>query len=606
MVTQAQLESAPALGFEIRDPERFARNMAQLLGEISKAVIAYTEPRISGRKRSSALDELAPVLKVFAQVQQAWLSQPHRLLKIQIKLLHAYVDLWMHWTHQMIVNNEGGVIPTATAHREDARFVDSAWSENQFFDFMKSSYFVTSHWAERLIDEVDGLDPDVRDKARFYMRQILNAIAPSNWIFTNPELLRETFASDGENLVRGMQFLAEDIRRGRGDLKIRQTDLTKFEVGKDLAITPGKVILQNSLMQLIQYEATTQEVLKRPLLIVPPWINKYYILDLNPEKSFVKWALEQGQTVFVISWVNPDERLAEKSFEDYMREGIFAALDAIQTATGEKSVNAVGYCVGGTLLAVSLAYMAVQRSTRVKSATFLATQVDFRHAGDLKVFCDEDQIQTIEREMAELGYLDGSKMATVFNLLRSNDLIWPYIVSVYMKGKEPVPFDLLFWNADSTRMPAANHCFYLRHCYLRNDLSEGRMKIGGIKVDLSKVNIPIYSVATREDHIAPPRSVFVGSRCFGGRVKFILAGSGHIAGIINPPSCHSYQYWTGAAPEGELETWLQHVEEHPGSWWPDWWAWIESLDDTRVPARAIGGGRVSPIEDAPGSYVMVK
>jgi poly[(R)-3-hydroxyalkanoate] polymerase subunit PhaC len=606
MVTQAQLESARALGFEIRDPERFARNMARLLEETSKAVIAFTQPRISELKRASALDELAPVLKVFAQVQQAWLSQPHRLLKMQIELWYAYLDLWSSSIHRILITNEGEVIPTAAADREDARFRDPAWANHQYFDFMKSAYFVTSHWAERLIDEVEGIDPDIQRKARFYMRQIVNAIAPSNWIFTNPELLRETFASDGENLVRGMQFLAEDIRRGSGDLKIRQTDSTKFEVGKNLAITPGKIILQNPLMQLIQYEATTDEVLNRPLLIVPPWINKYYILDLNPEKSFVKWALDQGQTVFVISWVNPDKRLAEKSFEDYMREGIFAALDAIQEVTGEKAVNAVGYCVGGTLLAVSLGYMAAKRATRIKSATFLATQVDFRHAGDLKVFCDEDQILAIEREMAELGYLDSSKMATVFNLLRSNDLIWPYIVSVYIKGQEPMPFDVLFWNSDSTRLPAANHGFYLRHCYLRNDLSDGRMKIGHIKVDLSKVKIPIYSVAAREDHIAPPRSVFVGSRCFGGRIKFILAGSGHIAGVVNPPSRHGYQYWTGAAPKGELETWLQHAEEHPGSWWPDWRAWIESLDDKHVPARTIGGGKLSPIEDAPGSYAKMK
>src|SRR6266700_1188398 len=465
MVTQAQLETARALGFEIRDPERFARNMARLLEETSKAVIAFTQPRISEPKRASALDELAPVLKVFSQVQQAWLSQPHRLLKMQIKLWHAYLDLWSFWIHRVVITSDGELIPTAAADREDARFKDPAWSDNQFFDFMKSAYFVTSHWAERLIDEVEGIDP---------------------------ELLRETFASDGENLVRGMQFLAEDIRRGSGDLKIRQTDPTKFEVGKNLAITPGKIILQNPLMQLIQYEATTDEVLNRLWLIVAPWINKYYILDLNPEKSFVKWDLDQGQTVFVMSWVNPDERLAEKSFEDYMREGIFAALDAIQEVTGEKAVNSVGYCVGGTLLAVSLAYMAAKSDTRIKSATFLATQVDFRHAGDLKVFCDEDQIQAIERERAELGYLDSSKMATVFNLLRSNDLIWPYIVSVYIKGKEPMPFDLLFWNSDSTRMPAANHRFYLRHCYLRNDLSEGRMKIGHIKLDLSKVKIPIY------------------------------------------------------------------------------------------------------------------
>jgi polyhydroxyalkanoate synthase len=424
-------------------------------------------------------------------------------------------------------------------------------------------------------------------------------------VFTNPELLHETFASDGENLVRGMQLLAEDIERGSGHLKIRHTDPTKFEVGKNLAVTPGKVIYQNALMQLIQYEATTEQVLKRPLLIVPPWINKYYILDLNPEKSFVKWAVDQGQTVFVISWVNPDKELAAKSFEDYMREGILEALEAARQATGERVVNALGYCVGGTLLAATLAYMAAERDTRIQSATLLATQVDFSHAGDLKIFMDEEQVALVERDMARRGYLEGHKMAAAFNLLRSNDLIWPYIVDVYMKGKEPLPFDLLHWNSDSTRMPAANHSFYLRRCYLNNDLSQGRIEIGGVTLDFSKIKIPIYHLAAREDHIAPARSVILGAQFLAGPVRFVLAGSGHIAGVVNPPAPNRYQYWTGGPPAGELETWLEQAEEHPGSWWPDWQGWIESKNSKRVPAREIGGGKLAAIEDAPGSYVLV-
>jgi polyhydroxyalkanoate synthase len=400
-----------------------------------------------------------------------------------------------------------------------------------------------------------------------------------------------------------MQLLAEDIEKGNGSLTIRQTDPSKFAVGENLAITPGKVVYQNALMQLIQYEPTTEKVFKRPLLIVPPWINKFYILDLNPEKSFIRWAVEQGHTVFIISWVNPDETLAEKSFEDYMREGIFEALDAVEDATGEKAVNAVGYCVGGTLLSATLAYMAATGDTRVKSATFFTTQVDFRQAGDLKVFSDEDQIRAIERDMAKRGYLDSSKMATIFNLLRSNDLIWPYVVNVYMKGKEPLPFDLLYWNSDSTRMPAANHSFYLRRCYLQNDLSEGRMEFGDVNLDLSAVKLPIYHLAAREDHIAPPHSVFAGSRCFGGPVKFVLSGSGHIAGVINPPSKGRYQYWTDGARDGSLEDWIGTANEHPGSWWPDWQNWIESQANRRVAARRVGSRKLKPIEDAPGSYV---
>jgi polyhydroxyalkanoate synthase subunit PhaC len=456
------------------------------------------------------------------------------------------------------------------------------------------------------VNDVEGLEPETQQKARFYMKQIVNAIAPSNWVFTNPELLRETFASDGENLVRGMQFLAEDIQRGSGTLKIRQTDPSKFEIGKNIAVTPGKVIYQNALLQLIQYEPATKEVFKRPMIIIPPWINKYYILDLNPEKSFIKWAVELGHTVFVVSWVNPDESLADRTFEDYMREGLFGALDAVCQATGEESINAMGYCVGGTLLAATLAYMAANGDRRVAAATFLTAQVDFEHAGDLKVFSDEDQIKAIEREMAERGYLDSSKMATIFNLLRSNDLIWPYIVNVYQKGKEPLPFDLLYWNSDSTRMPAANHSFYLRHCYLQNDLAEGRMTFGGTTLDLAKVKIPIYHLAAREDHIAPPRSVFVGAQRFGGPVKFVLAGSGHIAGVVNPPARGRYQHWIGGPPAGKLEEWLESATEHSGSWWPDWKAWIEEQSAERVPARKIGRGRMKPIEDAPGSYVRVQ
>jgi polyhydroxyalkanoate synthase subunit PhaC len=366
------------------------------------------------------------------------------------------------------------------------------------------------------------------------------------------------------------------------------------------------VIYQNALMQLIQYEPTTAKVLKRPLLIMPPWINKFYILDLNPEKSFIKWAVDQGHTVFIISWVNPNESLADRSFEDYMREGIFEALDAVEQATGEKAVNAIGYCVGGTLLSATLAYMAATADTRVKSATFFTTQVDFKQAGDLKVFSDEDQIRAIERDMAQRGYLDSSKMASIFNLLRSNDLIWPYIVNVYQKGQEPLPFDLLYWNSDSTRMPAANHSFYLRRCYLQNDLSEGRMEFSGTRLDLSAITLPVYHLAAREDHIAPPHSVFAGAGRLGGPMTFVLAGSGHIAGVINPPSRGRYQYWTGGTPEGSLETWLEQAEERPGSWWRHWQAWVEAQDRKRVKARGIGAGKLTPIEDAPGSYVRAQ
>ncbi|ANY83142.1 class I poly(R)-hydroxyalkanoic acid synthase (plasmid) [Microvirga ossetica] len=603
---QEQFEAARTLGFEIRNPQRFAHNMARLSEEAGKAAAVFLHPHAINLTHFTLHDDLAPALKTLSQLQQAWLQQPHKVLEAQVVLWNNCLELWHSSMCRLMGLENGDVRPLAVSLPEDPRFKHPAWSENPYFDLLRQSYLITSHWAESLVDTAEDLEPHTRNKARFYLTQIINAIAPSNWVFTNPELLHETFASDGENLVRGMQLLAEDIERGSGHLKIRQTDTTKFEIGKNLAITPGKVIFRNELMELIQYAPTTEKVLKRPLLVVPPWINKFYILDLSPEKSFVKWAVDQGQTVFMISWVNPTKELAHKSFEDYMHDGILEALGAVEQATGERAIHALGYCVGGTLLAATLAYLAATRDTRVQSATFLTTQVDFSQAGDLRIFMDEEQVAAIERDMARHGYLDGHKMAAAFNLLRSNDLIWPYVVDVYLKGQTPLPLDLLYWNSDSTRIPAANHRFYLRRCYINNDLSQGRMKIGGVTLALSKVKIPIFHLAAREDHIAPARSVFLGARFLGGSVRFVVTGSGHIAGVVNPPTRNRYQYWTDGPPVGELETWLEAAEEHPGSWWPDWQAWSEAQDRRQVLAREIGGGKLTPIEDAPGSYVRVK
>jgi polyhydroxyalkanoate synthase len=420
-------------------------------------------------------------------------------------------------------------------------------------------------------------------------------------------LLRETLSSNAENLVRGMRMLAEDIEAGGGHLRIRQSDSSMFAVGRNLAITPGKVIYQNELMQLIQYAPSTATALKRPLLIVPPWINKYYVLDLTPDKSFIKWCVDQGLSVFCISWVNPDARLAQKSFEDYLNEGPLAALKVIEQTTGEERVHTIGYCVGGTLLAVALALMAARRDERIISATLFAAQVDFTHAGDLKVFVDKEQVEALEQRMAERGYLEGRTMATVFNFLRSNDLIWPYVINNYLKGKAPFPFDLLYWNSDATRMPAANHSFYVRSCYLDNKLSRGEVTLANTRIDLKSITVPIYNLATREDHIAPARSVALGCKFFGGPVRFVLAGSGHIAGVVNPPGRNKYQYWTGPRPRSaNVDKWLASAKEHPGSWWPDWLAWLKRQDDAEVPARDPGGGVLPPIEDAPGSYVKVR
>ena len=591
-------EAAPKV-----DIEQLSKNIAKMIEEGGKALAAYLKPREDGTVKIEPADEIAEVVKTLGHVAEYWLSDPQRATEVQTNLGKSYLDLWGAMAHRMAGEDVKAIAVPAPG---DKRFNDPEWTSNQFYDFVKQAYLLTTQWADKLVVNAD-VDEHTRRKAEFYVRQIGNAVAPSNFLLTNPELVRETLTSNAENLVRGMHMLAEDIAAGDGNLKIRQSDPSKFAVGVNMALTPGKVIFQNDLMQLIQYAPATETVHKRPLLIIPPWINKFYILDLNPEKSFIKWCVDQGLTVFVISWVNPDERHATKDFEAYMREGPLAALDVIKDVTGEDQVDAIGYCVGGTSMAVTLAWMAAKGDKRIASATFFAAQVDFTHAGDLLVFVDEEQLQSLERKMHERGFLEGKKMANAFNMLRSNDLIWPYVINNYMKGKQPFPFDLLYWNSDSTRMPAANHAFYLRNCYLENKLSKGQMVIDNQRLDLGAVDIPIYNLATREDHIAPAKSAFLGSKFFGGEVRYVLAGSGHIAGVINPPGKkEKYQYWTGDAPLGSLEAWTSRAVEHPGSWWPDWVEWIKRQSGETVPPRTVGSAKHPPLEDAPGSYVKAR
>ncbi|MBB3929708.1 polyhydroxyalkanoate synthase [Kaistia hirudinis] len=596
-------QNSGAIPFFVKDPELLAKNIALIIEGATRAARAFLKPREEGAVSTDLADEIAQIVRTLSKVIEYWRSEPARAVEAQSKLYGRYFALWTAMMQRM---SGLSVKPIAEPEARDKRFRDPQWSESIYFDFFKQIYLITVQWAEEMVDKADGLDPHTQLQARFYVRQIANAISPSNFPLTNPEVMRDTVDSSAENLVRGVNMLADDITAGDGELRIRQSDLSAFEIGRNLALTPGKVVHQNDVCQLIQYKPTTETVLKRPLLIVPPWINKFYILDLTPEKSFIKWAVEQGHTVFVVSWVNPDERQAEKAFENYMREGILASLDVIQKITREDEVNAIGYCVGGTLLSFTLAYMAATGDTRIAATTLFATQVDFTFAGDLKVFIDESQVEAIEKKMSVRGYLEGRNMAASFNMLRSNELIWSYVVNNYFRGKEPIPFDLLYWNSDATRMPAANHSFYLRNCYLDNKLSKGELSVGDTKISLGDVKIPIYNLAAREDHIAPPRSVFYGSSFFGGDVTFVLSGSGHIAGVVNPPARRKYQYWTGPAPKGDgFEAWVDKADEHPGSWWPHWQAWIEKQDNRRVKARVPGGRRVKTIEDAPGSYVKV-
>lgn len=582
--------------------ETFAANMARLWEAGGKAMAAYIGPRERGEKKVGGA-EIVEIAKTLGQVVEKWASDPDRVLSAQRDFAAGFVELWAGTLKRLSGEAATPVVPPDP---KDGRFKDPEWTEHPVFDFLRQAYLHSAKLANRVVDDVEDLDPQLRHKASFYVKLLSNAVSPSNFLPTNPELIRETIASKGENLVRGMTMLAEDIAAGGGDLRIRQTDGSGFEVGRNLATTPGKVVFRNEVFELIQYAPATELARTRPVLIVPPWINKFYVLDLTPEKSMIRWMVEQGLTVFCISWVNPDARHAHMSFDAYMRDGIMKAVDVARDICGTDSVDTIGYCVGGTLLAVTAAYMAKTGDRRVASVTLMATQVDFTYAGDLKVFADEEQIQAVEAKMAEQGYLEGAGMANAFNLIRSNDMIFPYLVNNYLKGKAPFPFDLLYWNSDATRMPAANHSFYLRSCYLNNELARGRMEICGETLDLAKVTIPVYELATREDHIAPPKSVYLGAQLFGGPVRFVLAGSGHIAGVVNPPAKMKYNYRVGGEPKGELQHWLDRSEEKPGSWWPDWRAWIASLDATMVPARIPGEGKYEALCDAPGTYVKAR
>ena len=589
--------------YRVADPEEFGRNMLRLVEEGGKAMTGMLERANGNTGPYSVASEVTEATKLFAEIAQHWAADPAKLAETHAALMRDYMQLASTTAQRMM---GADALPVAEPEPGDNRFRDPEWSRNPYFDFWKQAYLITTRWLEEVLEKTEGLDDRTRQRAEFFLKQLASAISPSNFPATNPEVLRATMASSGKNLVQGMANLVHDMERSGDILSISQTDVEAFEVGRNVATAPGKVVFQNDLLQLIQYAPSTESVHETPLLIVPPWINKFYILDLGPQKSFIRYMVGKGFTVFIVSWVNPDERLKHKTFEDYMTEGLLAATDAVKRETGQSKINVIGYCVGGTLLGTTLAYLAARGEEPFKSATFFAAQVDFTKAGDLMLFIDDTQLKALEEMMAERGYLDGARMATVFNLLRPKDLIWPYIVNNYMLGKKPFPFDLLFWNQDSTRMTPANHNFYLREFYHENKLARGQMTIGGVRLDLTKVKLPIYELCAREDHIAPAKSVFIGSRLFGGPVTYVLAGSGHIAGVINPPGDKmKYQYWTNDKKAATVEAWMESAEEHPGSWWPHYADWLARQSGGKVSARTPGA-RLGVIEDAPGSYVKVK
>jgi polyhydroxyalkanoate synthase len=595
----------PANGeaYRFKDAGEFGRNMAQVATKSQQLVGQFLRSQ-AGRTGREPMDPLN-IGSAFVALFREMAAHPEQVVQAQFNLFSDYARLWQRSAQRMM---GGSVEPLVAPAPGDRRFRDKDWQDNQVFDFIKQSYLLTSNWLQQTVGNVEGLDPKTRARAAFYTKQFADAIAPSNFVLTNPEVLRETLQSNGENLVRGLDNLLDDMQRGNGTPSVRQTT-DNFVLGRDVASTPGKVVFRNELFELLQYEPTTKDVHEIPLLIFPPWINKFYILDLQPKNSFVKWAVERGYTVFIVSWVNPDARLAAKDFEDYMREGVFAALDAVEKATGQRQVNAIGYCIAGTLLAATLAYIAAsgEYTDRIKSVTFLAAQVDFSQAGDLTIFVDDEQLAAMEEQMRQAGgVLEGAKMALTFNMLRANDLIWSFVVNNYLMGREPVPFDLLYWNSDTTRMPLTLHLSYLRQCYRDNALAEAKMVLGGERLRLGQIKTPAFFQAAKEDHIAPAASVYRGAILFGGPVTFMLAGSGHIAGVVNAPAAGKYQHWSNPTLPATLEEWQLGAVEAPGSWWPTWDDWLAPRSGAKIPALHPGDGDLRVLGDAPGTYVRVK
>jgi polyhydroxyalkanoate synthase subunit PhaC len=584
---------------KVLDPVQLSLSLGEIAVRSHRLMLDF----LTRRPELSGLGDPIGIGQAFLELTAKMITDPTSIAQTQLELWADHMNLWQRTTERLFD-------PTGKSDQRpvtiDRRFQHPAWTENALFEYIKQSYVISAEAILSAVNRVNGLNPKTAHKVDFYTRQFVDAMSPSNFLATNPEVLQTTIETGGENLFRGLTNLLDDLERGRGQLAVTMTDLKAFRLGDNVAATPGKVIFQNELMQLIQYAPSTREVKRRPLVIVPPWINKFYVLDLRPKNSFIKWAVDQGHTVFVISWVNPDRRLAHKRFEDYMLEGPLAALTAIEAAAGEREVNAIGYCLGGTLLAATLAYLAAQNDDRIRSATYLGTLVDFTDVGDMAVFIDEEQLAVLEKRMRRRGYLEGRDMALAFNMLRANDLIWSFVISNYLLGRQPIPFDLLYWNADSTRMPATMHSFYLRNMYHENRLAiPGGISLADVPIDLRRIETPTFILSTREDHIAPWQSTYAATQLYQGPIKFVLADSGHIAGMISPPGS-KYGHWQNTNLPKTPAEWFEAASLVQSSWWPTWEEWISGHSGGLVKAREPGGGLLKPIEDAPGSYVRAR
>ncbi len=586
--------------------EELARQIMAFTDRSQRAMQAFWQRQIEERTENAFnLIEPSAVTKAFIEFSAKLMTDPGRLAEAQVLFWQMQFDLW----HRMMLRVQGEEVePAYQPERGDRRFRDKSWDDDLLFDYLKQSYLLCSKWMRDVVDDVEDRDSEQHQRVVFYTRQFLSAMAPTNFALTNPTVLKKAEETGGQNLIDGLEHLLADLEDGKGRFKISMVDQDAFEVGRNVAATKGDVIFQTEMMQLIQYAPTTEAVYKRPLLLVPPWINKFYILDLQSTNSFIQHAVDQGHTVFVMSWINPSRSLAKKTFDDYLRDGTLAALDAIKKATGEQDVNILGFCIGGILTATTLAYLAAKgEADRVHSTTFLTTMFDFKDVGEARVFIDDEQIAQMEQHIAKRGYLEAYHMADMFSMMRENDLIWSFVVNNYLMGREPMAFDLLYWNADSTRMPAAMLIYYLKEFYQRNRLREpGGLTLGGMPLNVADIKTPAYIMAAKDDHIAPWQSCYPGVQLLSGPKKFVLTASGHVAGVINPPTSNKYGYWTHNRHPKEADQWLSSADWQDGSWWPDWHQWLARKAGKKVPARPVGEGALKSIEPAPGSYVKMR
>lgn len=590
------------------DPAEMFEWMAKA-NEKYQAVITQLLNRNEGGMSDSSSSVFSDMGENFQQLGEKLASNPMVLFDEQMSLMQGQAELWQNTVRELL--GEKDVEAVIEPAQDDRRFTDPEWTDNLIYNFIKQSYLLYARCILNVVHGVEGLSDHTRQQVDFYARQLVNAMSPSNSIYTNPEVMRRTIATRGQNLLKGMEQLAKDLKGSAEGLNVTMTDINAFKLGENVATTPGQVVFQNRLIQLIQYKPTTEKQFKTPLLVVPPWINKYYILDLRESNSLVKWLTDQGHTVFIISWANPGPSMRDYGWGEYMKEGPIAAMDAIKEQTGEPDVNIISYCIGGTLTSSTLAYLtAKKQEKRVKSVTYMATLQDFSEPGEISVFINEVSLRGIEKQLDRTGYLDGRAMAFSFNLLRENDLFWSFFINNYLKGERPAAFDLLYWNTDGTNMPAAMHKFYLRNMYQQNKLIQpGGIEIDGVKIDLSKIKTPAYFVSTIQDHIAQWKSTYKGAQVHSGPVKFVLSGSGHIAGVVNPPNKVKYGFWINDKLADTPDAWFAGAEKNEGSWWPNWQNWITENKyadpATMVEAREPEKGKLEVIEAAPGSYVKL-